>query len=191
VKLQLHKNDWFVTHARKELQWRADLREIDFLQIVGKLGDIIGSQSDVTRRLRGLWAAHAIGGTHVHALNRLTEDEHESIRAWAVRLITDLESVSPESLKKFATLARKDESALVRLHLASALQKLPFNDRWEIAEGLAGRAEDADDPMIPLMIWYGVEPLVKHSRGRALTLASRSKIPLVRQYIARRMAEPD
>ena len=55
----------------------------------------------------------------------------------------------------------------------------------------AGRGEDAKDAMIPLMIWYGVEPMVKPTRGRVLTLASHSKIPLLRQYIARRMAEPD
>ena len=159
--------------------------------MVKGLSGILDQATDVARQLRGLWALSAIEALGEGDLNAHLQDEHEAIRAWSVRLLTDRDSMSKESLKRFAELARKDKSALVRLHLASALQKLPFNDRWEIAEGLAGRAEDSDDPMIPLMIWYGVEPLVKHSRGRALTLASRSKIPLVRQYIARRMAEPD
>ena len=32
--------------------------------------------------------------------------------------------------------------------------------RSDIATALLSHAEDADDPMIPLLIWYGIEPVV-------------------------------
>ena len=59
-------------------------------------------------------------------------------------------------------------SPKVRLALASALQRLQLKHRWAIAEALMGHADDAQDPYLPLMIWYGVEPLVNaDNAGRA------------------------
>ena len=63
-----------------------------------------------------------------------------------------------------------------------------MGQRWAIAEGLAGHAEDADDDNLPLMIWYGIEPLVPADPNRAAQLLAKCRIPLVRQYIARRIA---
>ena len=36
------------------------------------------------------------------------------------------------------------------------------------------------------MDWYGIEPLVPADPGKALRLAAAARIPLVRQFIARR-----
>jgi hypothetical protein len=58
-----------------------------------------------------------------------------------------------------------------------------------VAEGLLSHSEDAKDPNLPLMIWYGIEPLVSADSKRAVALAAKSKLPLVRQYLARRVAE--
>jgi hypothetical protein len=69
------------------------------------------------------------------------------------------------------------------------LQRVPVNRRLTIAEGLVSHAEDVADPSLPLMIWYGIEPAVPLQRTEALAFASRSKIPLVREFIARRVAE--
>ena len=49
--------------------------------------------------------------------------------------------------------------------------KLPLAERWSIAEGLVARAEDEDDHNLPLMYWYGIEPLVAADSERALDLA--------------------
>jgi hypothetical protein len=91
--------------------------------------------------------------------------------------------------KKFAAMARQDRSPAVRLALASALQRLPLGQRWSVAEGLAAHAEDATDANLPLMVWYGVEPLVASDAARGAELLAKARIPLVRQYIARRIAE--
>ena len=68
------------------------------------------------------------------------------------------------------------------------LQRIPIKDRWAIAEGLVSHADDAEDPNLPLMIWYGIEPAVAADKDRAIKLAAACKIPLVRQHIARRLA---
>jgi hypothetical protein len=76
----------------------------------------------------------------------------------------------------------------VRLALASALQRLPLDQRWPLAEALIQHAEDAEDHNLPQMYWYAIEPLVPTDPGRALELAGKSKIPLVAGHIARRLS---
>src|SRR6185369_10696133 len=80
-----------------------------------------------------------------------------------------------------------ESTPLTRINLASALQRIPIDDRWPIAEALLAHAEDADDPYLPLMYWYGFEPLVPRNVRKSIELIPRIQIPLVRQYIARRL----
>ena len=86
-------------------------------------------------------------------------------------------------------MAREDKSSFVRLSLASALQRLPANARWPIARGLVGHPEDAADKNLPLMIWYGIESAVPGNKTEAMKLAGASQIPLVREFIVRRLAQ--
>ena len=60
-------------------------------------------------------------------------------------------------------------------------------DRSEIAEGLVAHAEDAADANLPLMIWYGIEPLVAADRNQAVQLMGQCKLPQVREFITRRL----
>src|SRR5439155_4977992 len=83
--------------------------------------------------------------------------------------------------------AKNDDSPFVRIKLASALQRIPLDDRWPIAEALLAHGEDASDPYLPLMYWYGFEPLVPRNVRKSIELIPQIQIPLVRQYIARRV----
>ena len=85
--------------------------------------------------------------------------------------------------------AEKDESPVVRLYLAAALQRIPLQDRWAIAQALVQQGVDADDPNIPLMIWFGIEPLVQEDPMRFGQLTRNSSIPLISNHIARRMVD--
>ncbi len=105
-----------------------------------------------------------------------------------MRLLVDDRNPPATTSEKFAAMAAGDPSPLVRLFLASALQRMPLAARWAVVESLAKHAEDAEDPGLPLMIWYGTEPLVATDLARASKLAADSKIHLLRQSIARRMA---
>ncbi|MCC6417805.1 MAG: c-type cytochrome [Gemmataceae bacterium] len=188
VKLQLHRNDWFVRHARRVLQERAAAGK-DMKAVHAALGALFLGQKDAPRRLRALWALYVTGGTTEGWLCGLLADENEHVRTWAVRLLTDPGAPSEETLKAFVRLGREDRSGLVRLFLASALQRLPVAHRADLVEALLGHEEDANDHNLPLMLWYGVEPVAAADPARAVELAAGSRIPLVRQFLARRLTE--
>jgi len=54
---------------------------------------------------------------------------------------------------------------------------------------LAGQARDSDDQNLPLMIWYGIEPLVPANPSGMPKLAAAAEIPQLRQFLARRVVE--
>ena len=105
-----------------------------------------------------------------------------------IQLALEDREFAPEELDGLVRLAAVDPSPVVRLYLASGLQRLPLEQRWDIARNLLQHADDANDHNLPLMYWYGVEPLVPADPERALALAAESKIPLVAQFIYRRAA---
>jgi putative membrane-bound dehydrogenase-like protein len=187
VKLQLHKNDWYVRHARRLLQERAAEGKLsDAVQ--RSLRQILDENPEVTRKLRALWALHVIGGLGTELPARLLESPHEGIRAWAVKLELEDRKATPAVQARLQAMAEGDPSPFVRLHLASALQRLPLADRWAIAEALVSHQDDNADPNLPLMIWYSIEPLVSADQDRAVALVAKSRLPLIRQHIARRLA---
>ena len=187
VALHRHKNDWFVRHARLVLQERATAGR-DLSAAHRSLHDMFVTERDVTRQLRALWTLHATGGLDEAFLLQQLGHASEYIRAWSIQLLCESKRPPAAAVQQFATMAVRDTSPFVRLYLASALQRLPHADRWAIATGLAGHAEDADDANLPLMTWYGIEPLVKTDLPRSLKLAGEAKIPLLRQFISRRAA---
>ena len=86
-------------------------------------------------------------------------------------------------------MAESDKSGLVLTYLASALNRLPYDQRWPIAEQLVKHGEFAGDRVFPLMVWYGIEPALVSSPKSAVSLATNSKLPLVREFVARRLTE--
>src|SRR5206468_2283144 len=56
------------------------------------------------------------------------------------------------------------------------------------AEELARRAEDAQDQNIPWMIWYGLEQRALQDPGPCHQISLDCEIPLLREYLTRRLA---
>ncbi|MEX2639351.1 MAG: PVC-type heme-binding CxxCH protein [Balneolales bacterium] len=186
VQLQLHGNDWYVKQARKILQARGPDREVH-----RQLKQILAGHPEVPRKLRALWALHVTGGISVSELQELLQHENEYLRGWAVRLLTEKDGLSAATLGIFADMARTDTSALVRLHLASVLQQIKPESRWAILEGLYGWPEDGDDHNLPLMVWYGAEPMAGVDMDRALKMAMTAKLPVILPYTIRRIKTMD
>src|SRR5262249_39724757 len=113
----------------------------------------------------------------------------EPVRAWAVRLLCDDKDPPARALEAFGRMAKEDPSPRVRLALASALQRVPPGKGAAIAEGLVSHAEDAADASLPLLTWYGIEPLAAADPGRAAGLVARARIPLLRRFVARRSVQ--
>jgi putative membrane-bound dehydrogenase-like protein len=190
VALQLHRNDFYVRRARRLLQERA-AAGASMGETHRGLRKIFEDNPEVPRKLRAMWALHVTGGAPAPWLAAQLGHADEHVRAWAVRLLCEQGKPSDDVLRKFASMAAEDASGLVRLELASVLQRLPARDRFPIASRLAAHAEDADDRCQPLMIWYGIEPAVTVEPVAALKLASGARIPRLRQFVARRLTEAD
>lgn len=195
VRLHLHRNDWYVRHARQTLQERQTQKQELAGDARAELLAMAREQADVTRRLRALWTCHALGLIDDElALQTLDTagSAAEYARAWMIQLALEDGAISEPILHKLESLAVSDPSPVVRLYLASALQRLPLAQRWKIAEGLVSHGDDANDHNLPLMIWYGVEPLVPADPARATQLAEASHLELIVRFIYRRAAaEPE
>ena len=172
VALQLHDNDWYVRQARRLLQERAAAKK-DMSDAQQALVKTFENEPDVRKKLRALWSLNSIGCDEAGLVQQLHHRE-EHVRIWAMRLLLDASNTAPQFLQKLAEMAQHDPSGLVQLYIASAMQRLPNETRWTLAEGLARRPEFAADPVLPLMIWYGIEPLVPSNRDRAVASAKSS-----------------
>jgi hypothetical protein len=183
AQLHLHKNDWWVRTARRLLQERGGKDAVPALE------KILRENPDATRKLRALWTLHAIGQAPEPLLLELMDHPDEHVRTWAIRLAVDAKSASDAAADRIAALAKSEPSPKVRLAHASAVPRLPEGRRWAVIEALAAREEDARDANLPLMIWYGLHPLVPGNRERVVALLPRLKIPLVREYAARALTQ--
>jgi hypothetical protein len=154
-----------------------------------RLLKVFDDADTVPQKLRALWALYGTGGADEAFLSRQLGHEDDYVRRWAVRLLTDTATPGENTLSHFAEMANEDESPAVRLALASALQRLPLEQRWPIAAGLVTHEADNEDHNLPLMIWYGIEPAVAADKAQALKLAAGCKLSKVRQFIAKRVAE--
>jgi len=186
VKLQLHKNDWHVRQARRLLQERAVAKKLR-PETVNGLHSILESNPDVTRQLRALWALHAIGALDAGRYLDLLNHGQEHVRAWVIALALESRQPGDALRSRLELLAKSDPSPSVRLAVASGLQRLPTPQRWPIVHALAARAEDANDPYLPLMLWYGIEAAVPGEPAQTVQLLERTRIPLLREHLARRL----
>jgi putative membrane-bound dehydrogenase-like protein len=184
VDLQLHKNDWWVRRARRILQERGPDPAVH-----ATLLKMLKDNPDLTRRLRALWALHDTGGASTDLLRTLLHDPSEYLRAWAIQLLTEDRHPSAEVLTDFSHLAADDPSPMVRLYLAGAMTRIPPASRWDVLQKLVSHEQDVSDQNLPLMYWYALEPMVVADGKRALALAIDSKIPKLREFVSRRLAE--
>jgi len=188
VELQLHKNDWLVRHARRLLQERMVAGD-DMTTVHGRLHKMFDEEVSVPRKLRAMWALYVTGGLDNDSLMNALSHESEDVRSWAVTLLCEDKKPSDVAKARFVELAQSGDSPLVRLSLASALQRLSFSDRWDLATALASRQEDEIDQNLPLMIWYGCEPLIEDDLAKFASLGANAAISRVRTNVARRIAD--
>ena len=201
---QLSANAWDARMARLEIAARLGPKE-RAIHLERIQTDFLMSRTYTTpHRLRALWTLNRCDAIDSESLRQLLKDPDEHLRVWAIRLLTDrfpLDTVlserpaRPEATEKAIDLmplltdhAANDPSPMVRLYLASTLQRLPVKLRTHLALPLVQHAEDADDHNIPLMIWSGLIPLGKEDPSALAHVAAQSRIPKVREFSARFLA---
>jgi len=188
VHLLLHKNEWYSRHARRNLQER-HAAGIQLCSANQQLHELFEDSKDIPTKLKTLWALHVTEGGDTQFLEAQLSHKNEHIQAWSVTLLCENQALTNSTLEKLEDLAAESKSPLVRLHLASALQRIPSEQRWGLAKALLSREEDATDQNLPLMYWYGIEPLIHQNKIQFLSLAAHTQIPLLRQFITRRATE--
>ncbi|RCR67226.1 PVC-type heme-binding CxxCH protein [Larkinella punicea] len=190
VGLQTVKSDWHARRARIILQNRAAKGKLGG-QTHAQLRQLFETNANADWRLRALWTLHITGGFDEKALTKVLDDKDAYVRAWAVQMLCEDKAPPTVVQEKMVRMAREDPSAVVRLYLASALQRVDTESQWKIAGELMAHGEDKNDHNLPKMIWFGFEPLVKTNPTRALDLAARCEIPMVARFIARRIVDAD
>lgn len=203
AKLHRSANDWYAREASWLLQVKAAKGE-DVSAAIGSLTKELDKGTNPVLRLRALWTLRLIGGADEAKLRALLKDGNEHVRVWAIRLLSDAwpldttmsqrpvgaEAQPPaDLLTEFARIAKEDQSGLVRLTLASLLQRLPPASRAAVAAPLLARTEDANDHNQPMLVWYGLIPLAEKDISALPALADSCALPLTRRYLARRIAE--
>jgi putative membrane-bound dehydrogenase-like protein len=202
ANLHRHPSEWFVRQARRELADRA-ARGSALEQPRKILRTLFDQDPDPVHKLRALWSLYVIGSTDESFLRGLLDHEHESVRAWAIRMLTDdmpIDTIfsqrvgadvdpAGDLLSKLAAMASNDRSGLVRLVLASMLQRLPVGKRVTLARALLSRGEDANDHNLPALIWTGLIPVADADAQALAGLAADAQMPAVVGLIARRLGE--
>jgi len=188
VELQMSKSNWHAQRARVILQNRANKGKLN-ASAVSKAKALLKDHKNEDIRLRALWTLHITNNISSDDLIQLTKDEQEYVRGWAVQFMVEDGAPSKKGLDALISLAKNEASAVVRLYLASSLQRINEVDRWAIASSLVKNKEDINDPNIPFMLWFGIEPLVAKDPVKALELASQSQIPSISEKIGRRLVD--
>lgn len=203
VALLTHGNEWYARQARLQLATRAAGGH-KLTHGIEDLRTMFAENPDPVVKLRALWTLYTLGAAQPDFLRAQLRHPDEHVRTWAVRLLSDAWPLDttlsqrpkhsapvadPQVMKDFVSLAKSDSSALVRLALASVLQRLDPATRPELAAALASHREDATDHNLPLMIWYGLIPVAETAPAALAKAAAVCELPTTRKLIARRLAE--
>lgn len=188
ARYQLHRNDWFVRHARRVLQERyvagrdvSDARN-ELLRLLKE------TNQPADRQLRLIWALHGTGGVGRARLTQLLDHANEYVRSWAVRLIGEGGAPTQEQFEKIRSLARDGRSLHNRLYIASTFPRFAREQQWDLAGDLLLDFGYNEDQNLPQMIWYALRPLVGGDPVRALGFLTHCHDPVVYKNIVRRIA---
>ena len=190
VQLQTSKSDWHARRARVILQFRATKGALDEIAIA-RLKELFSTGENPDHRLRAMWTLHNTHSFSSEALQKALTDSDEYVRAWAIQMGCEDKDASGEFLKTMIAMSTNDPSAVVRLYLAAALQRVDAETQWQLVKGLISKNSDIKDHNIPKMIWYGMEDLVAKEPAKALNLLVSCHLPQIAEFISRRLMDAD
>jgi putative membrane-bound dehydrogenase-like protein len=174
----------------------------DYREFETGLRTRLTSKGSARNRLRALWALLALDTMSKADLIALTKDADPHLRTWAVRALLDGQSLDtilgqrssdtnvddPAIVDRLAAMAASETSSLVRLQLASSLQRLETaSARAIVAEGLIANPADHDFDNLVKLVWYGIAPIADSSPETLADLAHKARWPKLVRMISRRL----
>lgn len=158
-----HPNKWFVRRALLHLAERqGDKRMYELLRKNVTKDD----NPDVA--LNSLFGLYGSGGFDEWFGQILLRHRLATVRKWTVRFLGDADSLSHDTASQLAELAEREQDAMVRSQLACSARLMPPEAALPIIWNMLKRDADAEDPHIPLLLWWGIEHHAMNATGEVL-----------------------
>jgi hypothetical protein len=170
------------------LQYRATKGKLSE-SAVTQLRKLFNENKNPDHRMRAMWALHITKNFTEDELLKTLSDKDEYVRAWSIQMLCEDMNASAKAVDTMVKMSYSDPSAVVRLYLAAALQRVDVKSKWLIGEGLISQSKDIEDHNIPKMIWYGIEELVEQAPEKAITMTGSCKLPMIAEFTSRRLVD--
>ncbi len=199
-KSLLSKNKWvrqiWVNHVQREIQHEDPKFPYHRGTIWGVGHGVEQKDEQLTLGYLQIWSQYldqdSLADFHgADAIKSFLEIEMPVVREWGARRSGDKPEFGAKMWEEFAKLAYLEKNIHVRSQLASTAKRLPGKQGLPILKNLAYRDEDAKDPHIPLLIWWGIESKATSDRDLVLELFNTSESyqhPILRDTVMGRLA---
>ncbi|MDX2039352.1 MAG: HEAT repeat domain-containing protein [Isosphaeraceae bacterium] len=158
VEMLSHSNQWFVRRARRLLIERRDPR------LIPRLSGIVDDCGGRIPCVEALWVLAGIGGLDAGRAAAWIDHPDPATRSALIRLTADRPEIASKISSRFEARARSESVPRVRSHLAHLAGVISDAERSiGLIRALAARSEDADDPMIPLRLWWSLEKTISRA----------------------------
>jgi putative membrane-bound dehydrogenase-like protein len=177
-----HPDKW---HRQTALRLLADRRDTSVATLLRK--HLVERTDQLA--LESLWALNLVGELDEPTALAALDHANPHVRAWTVRLLGDERRVSPKLLARLADLAQQERDIEVRCQLACTARRLPPRDCLTIVRALLDNGP-ADDPRLPLLVWWAIEAQVAADPAAVVDLFRDSAVwslPLVKSHLGERL----
>lgn len=184
IRLLDHKNDWYVRQARQILAERRD--HATWPALLRRFRSI-----DEHQALEAFWALYVSEAWDESLALEALKHRAPDVRTWAVRLIGDTRSVTAKEREQLFQLAAHEQHLTVRSQLACTAKRLNASDALPMVANMLKRADDVNDPFIPLLLWWAIENKAESDRDAVLELFAKPAtwdLPLVQLFMIARLA---
>jgi putative heme-binding domain-containing protein len=126
--------------------------------------------------LETLWALNLSGGLDTALAEKALQHPEPQVRLWAVRLSADDFRLGDKVAAQLAEIARNEPDLHARSQYAASAKRLAASEGLPIVASLLGRAEDARDIHLPLLLWWALEVHCANDRAKVLDLFRESSL---------------
>ncbi|MDN3690376.1 DUF7133 domain-containing protein [Cyclobacterium jeungdonense] len=185
TELLKHTNKWFRQQALRQFADRKDPAALPALHSLFE-------SENPQHALEALWAIHLSQGFDEAFIIKALNHKDPTVRMWTYRLAGDENAVSSPVLEAMIETTEHEEDAEVSGQIASTAKRLPTEQALPLLKALLLSNPDAEDPDIPLLVWWGLESKVAGDLPLVLDFWEDPQIwesPISKTHLAGRMMQ--